>query len=154
MKKYIKGMSFSRSETIAHIQQYIEKSLDHFICLVLFPSCWSDGHWMTEIYGHLHEVSRTSYNKKRFPEFDLIYAYTYGKRQDKMTDLTYFSARAEDMEDKENLRREVDIEYAMNLVDKVCADYYTWLADILSKIGYVTCKQVKEKIVELIEKHK
>lgn len=153
MKRYIFGMAFGRSEIIERLQRYIEKSIDHFICLVVFPTAWSTHHWIVEIYSHLNETDKASFNKNKFPPKDLIYQYTYGKRQDKMTTDRYFKKRVRDMELKEGLKAEIDAMTAMPIVDRICCEYYDWLADQLSKDGYVTVEEVETIITDLLNRH-
>jgi hypothetical protein len=150
MKRYIQGMAFSRADVIEKIQHNIEKSIDHFIRLIAFPSSWDVNHWKTEIYGHLHDMYKMG-SSKRFPDKKLIYDYTYGKRQDLITDPTYFKKRLKQNEITEKLKCEIDITEAMNEVDRVCTGYYDWLASKLSTTGYVTSDEVYAELNQLLK---
>ena len=149
MLRYIKGMSFSRSEVIDKIQRNIDQSINHIICLIAFPSCSAVNHWKDEIYSHLNDMYKLSGTKK-FPKKQFIYDYTYGKRQDLLTDERYFMKRLSDVERKEGLQSEFDLDEVMTRVDEVCCAYYDWLAQKLSTDGYVTHDEVIEKLTEII----
>lgn len=81
-------------------------------------------------------------NGKKFPTAKQIYSWTYGKKQDLVTDIRWFSKFVNGI--CEDYSIEIDkspAEFMMDF-DSVCVEYFQWLANELSQSGILNRSEV------------
>lgn len=123
--------------------------IEHLLCIVLDPKNVNRDHWTSEIYAFINNVPILKSTKK-LPTEQFIYDSTYGVWQDNILNSEYFNRQIESICEEENIDIPDDICSTQTEFDMICAEYFKWLSDALSKSGKVTRSSCKNKIDELI----
>lgn len=149
MKIYIRGFADTRKELERELSFHTEEIIEHIIKLTLMPNNSARNHWQGEIAGQLKSITRLK-NSKKFPTAKQIYNWTYGKRQDLVTDRGWMGVAVRDVENQYKTTISKSIDEVCNDVDSVCIDYFKWLSDQLSNVGRVSSDVIYEKLDELL----
>ena len=123
--------------------------IEHLLCIVLDPKNVNRDHWTSEIYAFINNVPILKSTKK-LPTEQFIYDSTYGVWQDNILNNDYFNRQIESICEEENIDIPDDIGSKQTEFDMICAEYFKWLSNTLSKSGKVTRSSCKNKIDELI----
>lgn len=150
MKIYISAMAEKRADIERKLSgNEIDMLIEHLLYLLLAPNAPTAKHWSTEIYAFLHDIPKLKSNS-RFPSNSQIYNWTYGKRQDLITDKRYMAKMLKDVCEKENFAPESSLDEIMHDLDYACVAYFTWIADELSATGRVTGSEINEQLREIL----
>jgi len=123
--------------------------IEHLLCIVLDPKNVNRDNWTSEIYAFINNVPILKSTKK-LPTERFIYDSTYGVWQDNILNNEYFNRQIESICEEENIDIPEDIGSIQTDFDIICAEYFKWLSNTLSKSGKVTRSSCKNKIDELI----
>lgn len=139
----------SASEIRAHLFDKTQITVEHLTYLCIDPNNINRNHWISEIYSFINSVGILKSTKK-FPSKDFIYKSSYGDSQDLFTNETFMNKFIKAVIKKENFSTDLSIYGIMNLADSVCVQYFNWLADELSKAGFVDLDEVTDEIDKII----
>lgn len=149
MKIYIRGFAEAQKEIERDLTSHTIVVIEHLMKIYLMPDHESAYHWKKEIASQIYIVDKLKNNKK-FPTAKQIYSWTYGKKQDLITDRKWFQIFVEDICEEYN--RDL-IESPMNFMnefDDICVSYFQWLSNELSQTGRVSKSAIISKIDQLI----
>lgn len=149
LKYYIKSMSSSQMIIIRNLEAHTDEIIEHIIKLVLMPGHSARNHWKSEIAAQIKSVKKLD-GKNRFPTADQLYAWTYKKDQDLVTDEKWMKVTIEEIEDEYNIEVTDTVNSICVRVDEICQNYFKWLADELSDAGKVTSSRIYQKLDELL----
>lgn len=139
-----------RKEIERELKARTVKIIEHLLYLVLDKNNSASNHWKSEIHAFIYDIDIQKGNKK-LPKEKFIYASTYGKRQDRVTDEKWLTVAIKTACQKEHFNNTKDVFTVMSELDFVCTEYFRWLANELSTVGNVAPDDVKDKIDELLK---
>ena len=149
MKVYIRSMAFSQSQITYNLSSKMNITIEHLLYIILSPNSPTVHHWCSEICAFIGEVDKLSSTKK-FPKEKQIYEWTYGRKQDLVTDEAYMNKLIKRTAKKENLQVVDTTSEISEKLDYVCTEYFRWLAKELSAVGIVDEDEVEEKIRQFV----
>lgn len=149
MKIYIRSMAFSQTHIAQNLYAKMNITIEHLLYIVLDPNSPTVHHWCSEICAFIGEVDKLSSTKK-FPSEKQIYEWTYGRKQDLVTDEAYMNKLIKRTAKKENLTVVNTTSEISEKLDYVCTKYFHWLAKELSTVGIVDEDEVEEKIRQFV----
>lgn len=124
-------MSLPRSEIAARLEESTRPLIKHLIKLYLYPNCPAVNHWRHEVYMFLHNVSLIKRSNK-LPSSEFILKNTLGLNRRFI--LVWKEHIEDDYLNEYGYPEDVDED---NLIEMIY-NYYTWLADQLSRYGEVS----------------
>jgi hypothetical protein len=142
------GFLEAKKELERNLSAHTDEIIEHLFKLILMPDSRDRNHWQGEIAGQLNKIVRLN-NSKKFPKAKQIYQWTYGKKQDLVTDRNWLSGMLEDIEFKYNIEVCDSIDNLIYSLDDLCVTYFSWLAENLSESGYVSTPKIYRKLDEL-----
>lgn len=149
MKIYIRGFAELRKEVERKLSEHTDVVIEHLMKCYLMPNHSALIHWKQEIATQINRVDKLK-NGKKFPSAKQIYNWTYGKKQDLVTDIRWFSGLVQDVCDEYNLILENDPLDFQSEFDKLCQNYFEWLANELSVRGLVPRSEIYTKLDALL----
>lgn len=151
MKIYIKGFAEKQNaiET-ALSNERTNKLIIHMLCIILAPHSSCVSHWIDEIHGFISDVDKLK-TTKRYPSSKQIYKWSYGKKQDLVTDENWLIRKIRDVTKKEHITTDLTTLEIMGLLDDACIQYFTWLSLELSKYGTVANDDVHAEIQNILQ---
>ena len=149
MKIYIRGFAESKKDVERFLSQQTREIIDHLLKCYLMPNHPSANHWKKEIASFFYEVDKLK-NTKKFPTAKQIYNWTYGKKQDLVTDERWFSKLVNMTLKEYNMESSENPCDFMSEFDSICVEYFTWLSKELSDVGLVTYDEIYQKLNELL----
>lgn len=149
MKIYIRSFAEVQREIERKLSSHTDEIIEHMIKLIVMPDNSARNHWKGEIAGQLSKIDKLK-NGKKFPTARQIYAWTYGKKQDLVTDRGWMQVTIRDIEDQYDVYVDMTADEFCNIADEICAEYFSWLADELSIVGKVASRDIYNKLDELI----
>lgn len=149
MRLFVTELADSKREIERGLNDATEPVLNHLLKLYLMSNSESRNHWITEIFGFLNKIKKLA-GKNKFPSKDQIYDWTYNKWEDVLTDDNYLMDSIESIEDIYNINIDENIRTINIGYNRLCRDYFSWLANELSQYGRVTFSMVRTKLNELV----
>lgn len=102
------------------------------------------------LFALIHDVDKLR-GKNKYPTFNQLYDWTYGKKRDTVVDqYSTMKNRIRNAESIEHLKCNYSIYEITEIYDYVCVQYFTWLCQELSKCGVVAIDDVKHTINSII----
>ncbi|MCM1232045.1 MAG: hypothetical protein NC489_18140 [Ruminococcus flavefaciens] len=149
MKIYIRGFAEAQKEVERKLSAHTDEIIEHIIKLIVMPDNSARNHWEGEIAGQINRIERLR-NSKKFPKAKQIYDWTYGKKQDLVTDRGWMSVAMRDLADQYGDLEEIAVDDLCDVADYVCRQYFSWLADELSTVGRVATRDIYDKLDSLV----
>lgn len=149
MKIYITAQSMQKRDIETKLSISMTQTIEHLLKLYLMPDNPARNHWQGEVYGFIHTVEKLKRTNK-YPTAQNIYNWTYEKVQDLVTDASWLQIRIEDICDQYNIDTNIPLKPTMHEFDALCVNYFQWLAEMLSKRGSVTNREVYTKLDSLV----
>ena len=138
---HVLAMSRTQKDIKYYLQDRADKVFVHICKILLYPESSYVDHWEHEIYAFISNIQKLKgFNK--LPSISFIQNILL-QELDSMIDIYLKQALAD--EDDADFA-DVDESYA----NKICEQYVIWLAEKLSTDGFVSNKDVKAKLHELI----
>ena len=146
----IKEFADSKREIERELKAKTKQIIEHLFKLYLMPNRMDRSHWKSEIANFLDSVSKLS-GKNKFPTFKQIYAWTYGKYQDVITDNKYIKVMVDNIIYDYKIS-EIRKTYPQicEEFDFICQQYFKWISEKLSSIGIVSRPEIFKKLDEII----
>lgn len=141
MKIYIRGFAEIQREIERNLTSHTDEIIEHLLKCYLMPDHSAISHWKREIANQIYKVDKLKNNKK-FPTAKQIYNWTYGKKQDLVTDIRWFSGLVKNICDEYLIEIDTDPSDFMNEFDNICYEYFTWLAKELSIRGLIPYSEI------------
>lgn len=138
---YILAMSRNKKDIKYYLQDRADKVFVHICKILLYPKSPYVGHWEHEIYAFISNIQKLKGSNK-LPSKSFIQNILL-QELDSMIGI-YMKQAIADEDDADFT--DVDESYA----NKICEQYVIWLAEKLSTDGFVSNKDVKAKLHELI----
>ena len=141
MKIYIRGFAELQREIERKLSERTDEVIEHLGKCYLQPNHSAINHWKQEIFRLINRIDKLK-NGKKFPTAKQIYSWTYGKKQDLVTDIRWFSKFVNGICEDHSI--EIDkspAEFMMDF-DSVCVEYFQWLANELSQSGILNRSEV------------
>ena len=114
--------------------------IEHLAKCLLMKDNQSYNHWKKEIIQQISSVDKLK-NTKKYPTEKQIYTWTYGKKQDIITDfksmLHFFRNIEYDYNIKLKYENRKDLEQLCKTLDMFCVKYFAFLAKCLSTTGFL-----------------
>lgn len=149
MKIYITAQSMQKRDIETKLSISMTQTIEHLLKLYLMSDSPARNHWQGEVYGFIHTVEKLKRTNK-YPTTQNIYNWTYEKVQDLVTDASWLQIRIEDICDQYNIDTNIPLNPTMHEFDALCVNYFQWLAEMLSKRGSVTNREVYTKLDSLV----
>ena len=141
MYLYIRSMSESKNKIYSDITSASKQIDQHIIRLMLYPNSSYRDHWMHEIWAFLHDVD-TLKNTHKFPKKSFIFDALSVHNDILRNYVKLVISEEEDLEPSY-----IDLDDLLSIT----RSYQDWLSEKLSSEGVVFQKDVKSKIIDLIE---
>ena len=138
---YVLAMSRNKKDIKYYLQDRADKVFVHICKILLYPESPYVDHWEHEIYAFISNIQKLKGSNK-LPSKSFIQNILLQELDD-MVDIYMKQAVAD--EDDANFT-DISESYA----NKVCEQYVIWLAEKLSTDGFVSNKDVKSELNELI----
>lgn len=149
MRIFVTEFADSKREIERKLSDNTDKVIEHLLKLYLMPKHTAKNHWIGEIANFLNKVNRFT-GKNKFPDAKQIYAWTYFKWKDLVTDTSYMNIWVDNICDEYNIEINKSIEDICSEFDYVCEQYFRWLASKLSVGGVVERQSIFKKLNELL----
>ena len=134
------------------IQNKTEVIVEHIFKLLLMSNHESYNHWKREIANQLNEVRKLKGSNK-LPKKEQIFEWSYEDISDQLNDVNFVQNRIDNIiydYGEDSVIYNWDVENFMIKLNDICYSYFDWLADELSKTGYVANSKIYQKLDELI----
>lgn len=149
MRIFVTEFADSKKEIERKLSDSTDKIIEHLLKLYLMPINSARNHWISEIANFLNKVNRFA-GKNKFPNAKQIYAWTYFKWKDLITDSSYLDILVKNICDEYNITANESIEDLSTQFDLICEKYFRWLSIQLSTYGIVERQMIFKKLNELI----
>ena len=149
MKLFVTEFADSKKEIERELKSRTEQVILHLFKLYLMSDNESRNHWIREIANFLNSVSLLS-GKNKFPTSKQIYEWTYDKYQDVITNTTYIRKMTYDIIDDYGVDISKSYSQICDEFDRICENYFKWLSNELSQSGFVSRREIFDKLNELI----
>lgn len=144
MKRYIVANAMKKSDIGALLEEHTYPCMESLSQLYLFPDYTEyHKHWAREVWANLHRVSKLKKSNK-YPKAQYIFDQTW------MQNETHVEAAMDEAVNYEtnlipNESRLLDADTLYKIMD----EYFTWIAEKLSKNGIVLSQESYQKLKEL-----
>lgn len=149
MKIYIRGFAELQREVERKLSAHTDEIIDHLMKCYLMPNHSAINHWKQEIAIQINRIDKLK-NGKKFPTAKQIYSWTYGKKQDLVTDIGFLSKLIKGVCEEYSVEVMESPYEIMDKFDFICTEYFKWLATELSRVGMVNRSEVYTKLNELL----
>lgn len=149
MKIYISAMAETRTEIERALNGATYQVIENIFKLLLLPNHAAVNHWRKEIASSIYEVGKLK-STKRFPTAEQLYAWTYKKKQDLVTDVTWVSRLINNICYEYDVKNNFVPFEISNQIDSICELYFSWLSSELAAYGYVEFKMIYSKLDDLL----
>lgn len=149
MKIYIRGFAELQREVERKLSTHTDEIIEHIIKLILMPKNSARNHWQSEIAGQIRTIDKLKSSKK-FPTAKQIYNWTYGKKQDLVTDVGWMGVSIDEIEYQYKITNELSVKKVCDMVDSACFEYFKWLSTELSRVGKVSTPDIYKKLDSLL----
>ena len=140
MKRLILGMSMSKSDLAAWIDNHTFQTIVALAQLYLFPS-GNRTHWRKEVWEKFSRIYTLKHSNK-LPSAQFILQHSWNAHKNHIARIIQY---AKDKEEKYS-----PIEGAtLDEFYQVAEDYFIWLADMLSRHNEVLLQEVKDELDRL-----
>lgn len=120
----------------------------HLILIYLFRDNVNVNHWLNEVFGSCHDVSKCKNNNK-YPKPEFIYESLWGYWEDTFDD--NILSEVDYVRIKEKLA--IEVSFDSNNLHNFLNDYFKWLSMQLSHNGSVRLADVKLQVAALLSKY-
>ena len=153
MKRYISSMqsiqAYARPkhEVEDKIEDKVDVILEHLACLYLFPNVQDTEKWRRDIRKDLHSMKKVRIGRKvRYLTPEEFYNATYLQNNDPEKLKNIFETMIDDKEEYVP-----DSERVSNISGYIakCEEYFKWLAQEISKTGYIAPNLIYEELKSL-----
>ena len=120
----------------------------HLILIYLFRDDINVNHWLNEVFGSCHDVSKCKHNNK-YPKPEFIYESLWRYWEDTFDD--NILSEIDYVLVKENL--DVEVSFNFDNLHNFLNDYFKWLSEQLSRNGNVRLSEVKSYVKELLSRY-
>lgn len=149
MKFYVNAMARSLREISSKLLDHTDVIVEHIIKLVLMPDHTARNHWKKEIAMQINSID-TLKGSNKLPSSEQIYKWTYKEVEYNINSIKWMSEAIDEIKYDYNISVGMTPEEVCNAVDKVCSEYFGWLADYLSQSGRVASYKIYNKLDELV----
>lgn len=126
--------------------------IEHLAKCLLMPNNNSYNHWKKEIINQICDINKLKSSKK-FPKYKQIYDWTYGKKQDIVTDTNAMKQFFKNLENDYNIIIVKPINLLCKVLDEMCVGYFTLLAKNLSTYGFLNKVEANKFIDDFVKKY-
>ena len=146
MKRYIKatnifGMSKSKSDLAAWIEDRTFPTMCALAQLYVFPNNENKNHWRQEVWGSFNRIHVFRHNNK-LPSAEFIYKSSWG------VDSGFVESAIDwaiDKEAKFTPRDDINIQELTDIMNS----YFIWISEMLSKDIFISTNKVYKELDEL-----
>ena len=138
---YIKSMSEHQSEIYRNLTSVSRQINLHIIKILLYPNCEYVDHWMHEIWSFLFDVDKQR-NTKKWPKESFL-------KKSLSTHNDLIEQYVDIVIDEESFLEPRELDY--NEIKRCIEDYYSWVAEELSKNGRIRQSETKTKLKEILD---
>lgn len=126
--------------------------IEHLAKCLLMPNNNSYNHWKKEIIHQICDINKLKSSKK-FPKAKQIYNWTYGKKQDIITDTNAMKQFFNNLENDYNIIIVKSIDLLCKVLNEMCIGYFTLLADNLSTFGFLDKSKANKFIDDFVKQY-
>lgn len=150
MKIYVSAQAKSIRDIKSSLVNHVDQIEENFVkLLIASPDCTTRNHWKSEIASQIYRIRKTTGNNK-IPSAQNIFKWIYTEQLPELTDKRRFQRMVRDICEIENFDYPKSISNLMDTFLNIIEEYYSWLAEELSKDGYVERGKIFQKLNELI----
>lgn len=151
MRLFVTELADSKKDLERSLKPITDNIIWHLFKLYLMPNNINRNHWKREIASFLNKVSKLTGSNK-YPTAKQLYAWTYNKWWDVITDTSYMKVMVRDILDEYTDIEEIRKTYPQicEEFNFICESYFKWLCEGLSEIGIVARADIYNKIDELV----
>jgi len=126
--------------------------IEHLAKCLLMPNNDSYNHWKKEIIYQISDINKLKSSKK-FPKKELIYKWTYGKKEDILIDIISMKQFFKNIEEEYNIVITEPIDKLCQILNTMCKNYFILLSDNLSMSGFLNKSQANKFIDDFVNNY-
>jgi hypothetical protein len=148
VKIYIRGFAEMQREVERTLSAHTGEVIEHMLKCYLMPDHPAVNHWKSEIANQICSVNKLK-NTKKYPTANKIYAWTYEQNCAILTNYTKFSNFVREICNDYSIETIEPVKDIMDDFNKICKEYFSWLANMLSTSGKAASTDIYDKLDEL-----
>ena len=126
--------------------------IEHLAKCLLMPNDKAYNHWKKEIINQICDINKLKSSKK-FPKKEQIYKWTYGKKEDIITDTRAMKQFFKNIENDYNIHIKKSISELCSILNCMCIKYFELLSKDLSTYGFLNKSKANKFIDDFVSKY-
>lgn len=148
MKLFISEFTENKQEIERELKSKTWPMIKHLAKCLIMKDFDTYNHWKKEIVNFIDHIDKFK-GRNKLPNKTQIFDWTYGKVCDCMN-VNYLTNFFHELEDDYSITIYTDYKILTSILDKLCFEYFMFLADNLSTYGYLDKRKANELIDDYI----